>query len=56
MMKQFHVVFKDGSQDWIDPVLNFEETDEYYIINNGYYDYTIDKEVISTWEFLEIPE
>jgi len=55
-MKQFHVTFKDGSQDWVDPVITFEETSHQFIIGNGFYDYTYDKDVVDTWEFLEVEE
>lgn len=55
-MKQFHVVFKDGSQDWVDPVVTFKETETQYVIGNGWYDYTYDKDVVDKWEFLEVAE
>lgn len=55
-MKQFHVIFKDGSQDWVDPVVTFNETETQYIIGNGWYDYTYDKDVVDKWEFLEVQE
>lgn len=55
-MRQFYVKYKDGSKDWIDPVLTFKETEDQFIVGNGYYDYTIDKVVVDTWEFLELEE
>lgn len=55
-MKQFHVIFKDGSQDWVDPVIMFKETETQYIITNDWYDYTYDKDVVDKWEFIEVAE
>lgn len=55
-MKQFHVVFEDGSQDWVDPVETFTETEYKYIVGNGWYDYSFDKAYIKSWEFLEVEE
>ena len=53
-MRQFHVTFKDGSQDWVDPVVTFNETETQYIIGNGFYDYRYDKNVVDKWEFVEV--
>ncbi len=43
-MSQF-VCFKKGKEeDWIDPVVDFTETDEEIIIDNGYYIYKFIKD------------
>lgn len=55
-MKQFHVVFTNGDQDWVDPVVWFKEVGEFIVVGNGFYDYSFDKKCIESWEFLEIEE
>lgn len=47
--QEFAVEFNDGSRDWIDPVVDVKETDTQIIVNNGYYDYKYDKDVIKKW-------
>lgn len=41
--QEFWVIFNDGSQDWVSPVVSIEETDAQIIVNNGAYDYKYEK-------------
>lgn len=48
--QEFVVEFKDGSRDWVDPVLDVQETEDQIIVNNGMYDYKYDKLAITKWQ------
>lgn len=52
--EEFWVIFNNGSQDWVSPVVSVEETETQFIINNGVYDYTYDKSVIKSHQIVEI--
>lgn len=48
-IKEFVVEFNDGSRDWIDPVVDVQETEETIIVSNGFFEYTFDKSFIKKW-------
>jgi hypothetical protein len=48
MHNEFVVEFKDGSRDWIDPVIDVNEDDAYIHVSNGH-DYRYEKELIARW-------
>ncbi len=60
MAKQAVIYFKNGKQDWVDPI-DDEETDIFYkdngkiiSINNGYAVYDYDFDSVSKIEIIEI--
>tara|TARA_R110002153_G_scaffold1367_2_gene7041 strand:- start:20782 stop:21033 length:252 start_codon:yes stop_codon:yes gene_type:complete len=48
-MNEFVCRYHNGKYDWIDPVLDFEETETLLIIRNGHGTYTLAKEEIFDW-------
>lgn len=48
--QEFVVEFNEGSRDWIDPVVDIQETEDHIIVDNGMYDYKYDKAVIAKWQ------
>lgn len=47
---------KDGSIDAIDPVFEFETTDDEIIVHNGAYEYRYGKNDIEEWRFYDMEE
>lgn len=52
--KEAHIIFNDGTQDWIDPVLSVEEFGDKYTIDNGFYKYDYYKDEIKSIEYKDI--
>lgn len=48
MHNEFVVEFKDGSRDWVDPVIDVTEDDEWTYVDNGQ-KYQYEKELIAKW-------
>ena len=48
MHNEFVVEFKDGSRDWVDPVIDVTEDDEWIYICNGH-NYQYEKKLIAKW-------
>lgn len=48
MHNEFVVEFKDGSRDWVDPVIDITEDDEWIYVDNGH-KYQYEKELIENW-------
>lgn len=48
---EFYCEYKNGSRDWVDPVLSYEHTEETIIVFNGSFHYSFDKEDLSGWVF-----
>jgi len=48
--KELYLLYKDGSYDWICPVLVFEETDSELMCHNGSNNYVIEKSKLEKWK------
>ena len=48
MYNEFVVEFKDGSRDWVDPVIDVTEDDEWIYVDNGH-KYQYEKKLINKW-------
>lgn len=48
MHNEFVVEFKDGSRDWVDPVIYIHENDECVFVDNGH-EYQYEKKLIDKW-------
>ena len=48
MHNEFVVEFKDGSRDWVDPVIDITEDDDWIYVDNGY-KYHYEKASIRQW-------
>lgn len=55
-MQGIDVWLMDGSSDWIDPVVEFTETEDEIVIYNGYHEYRYDKDDVEEWSFYEVEE
>lgn len=51
--EEFVVEMSDGTYDWIDPVICFEETEDQLIVNNGSFIYAYDKSKVKQWTVRE---
>ena len=42
--QQFVLIDENGKEvDWVDPIRSFSESENYWVISNGLYEYTIKK-------------
>jgi hypothetical protein len=48
MHNEFVVELKDGSRDWVDPVIDVTEDDEWIYVDNGH-EYQYEKKLIAKW-------
>lgn len=48
MHNEFVVEFKDGGRDWVDPVIDVTEDDEWIYVDNGH-KYQYEKNLIVSW-------
>lgn len=46
---EFVVEFKNGSRDWIDPVIDISEDETTIYVDNGYCEYEFLKKDIDKW-------
>lgn len=46
MSRELFVQYKDGSQDWVDPIKKIEITDDKIVVENGYGTYEFDRDKI----------
>ena len=49
MHNEFTCKFKNGKRDWVDPVVDVEETDTHVNVYNGAFWYTFDKDDMELW-------
>lgn len=50
------IFYKDGSLDWIDPLVSQTEDDEFMVIDNGYSQYSIPKDRVLKTELYVVEE
>jgi hypothetical protein len=55
-MRRAVITFIDGTNDWVDPVVDVKETDRDITIYNGHYEYTYEKEGVKNVEYVEVEE
>lgn len=58
-MRRAVVIFKDGTNDWVDPIESVEDDiryseDGFITINNGYYTYEYDTNLVERIDIVEI--
>ena len=55
-MEELYIEYKDGTRDWVDPILEKTISETQIIVHNGGYEYSFDLENIKFYEFREIKE
>ena len=55
-MQGIDIWLMDGSCHWIDPVIEFTETEDEIVIHNGAHEYRYDKVAVEEWGFYEVEE
>lgn len=55
-MRSFEWINKQGKPEAIDPVVDFVELDDHFVVHNGIYEYVVMKADIERWWFEETPD